>query len=83
MGQERMGEAIRVAVIFGPGSVIQPVWFEWRRRKHRVLATTFRHERRRGAARLLHFTVQGEGGLYELSYDTGTQTWALWGLEVE
>jgi hypothetical protein len=76
-------EAIRVAVIFGPNGRIQPVWFEWRRRKHTVLSTTYCYEGRRGESRLLHFTVTGEGGLFELTYNTQDQTWQLQGIEVE
>lgn len=72
-----------MAVIFGPGGTIKPVWFEWQRRKHTIIDTTYRFEGRRGESRLLHFTVQGEGGLFELTYNTGDQTWQLRGIEVE
>ena len=77
----RIREPIRVAVIFGPGSSISPVWFDWRRRKHTILETTYSWEGKRGDARLLHFSVRDEGGLYELTYDTREQTWALEGIE--
>jgi hypothetical protein len=76
-------EPIRVAVIFGPGGKIQPVWFEWQRRKHTVIDTTSRFDGKRGESRLLHFTVTDEGGLYELTYNTADQTWLLRGIEVE
>jgi len=76
-------EPIRVAVIFGPGGTIKPVWFEWQRRKHTVLTTTYRYEGKRGESRMLHFTVTDEGGLYELSYNTHDQSWLLSGIEVE
>jgi hypothetical protein len=77
----RIREPIRVAVIFGPGSSIRPVWFDWRRQKHTILETTYSWEGKRGDARLLHFSVRDEGGLYELTYDTVEQTWALEGIE--
>ena len=77
----RIREPIRVAVIFGPGSSISPVWFDWRRRKHTILETTYSWEGKRGDARLLHFSVRDEGGLYELTYDTREQTWTLDGIE--
>jgi len=76
-------EPIRVAAIFGPDGKIQPVWFDWRRRKHSVIDTTYRYEGRRGESRLLHFTVKAEGGLYELTYNTDDQTWQLRGVEVD
>ena len=74
-------ELIRVAVVFGPGRAIKPVWFDWKSRKHAVLETTYTWEGQHGEARLLHFAVRGEGGLYELVYDTKEQTWSLEGLE--
>ena len=83
MQQHHIREPIRVAVIFGPGGKIQPVWFEWQRRKHTIIDTTYRYEGRRGESRLLHFTVTGEGGLFELTYNTDDQTWQLRGIEVE
>lgn len=83
MQQYHTSEPVRVAVIFGPGGKISPVWFEWLRRKHTVTATTYRYEGRRGEARLLHFTVTADGGLFELSYNTDDQTWQLRSIEVE
>jgi hypothetical protein len=75
-------ELIRVAVVFGPGGTIKPVWFDWNNRKHAVLETTYSWSDLKGSARRLHFSVKGEGGLYELTYDTSDQTWELSGLEV-
>ena len=77
----RIREPIRVAVVFGPGSSIKPVWFDWKRQKHTILETTYSWEGKRGDTRLLHFSVRDEGGLYELTYDTTQQTWALEGIE--
>lgn len=83
MQRHQTREQIRVAVIFGGNGRIQPVWFEWRRRKHTVTAITYRYEGKQGDSRLLHFTVTDEGGLYELTYNTHDQTWQLRGIEVE
>lgn len=81
--QHKIHEPIRVAVIFAPNGKIQPVWFEWQRRKHTVLDITYRYGGRCGEKKLLHFAVRDEGGLYELTYDTGAQTWTLQGIEVD
>lgn len=75
-------EPIRVAVIFGPGNNIRPVWFDRRNRKHVVLETTYNWADHTGSARRLHFAVRDEGGLYELVYNTADQTWSLEGVEV-
>jgi hypothetical protein len=73
---------IRVAVVFGPGGTIKPVWFDWHNRKHAVLETTYIWSDLKGSAKRLHFSVKSEGGLYELTYDTSDQTWELSDLEV-
>lgn len=77
----RIRESIRVAVVFGPGRTIKPVWFDWKSRKHVVLETTYTWTDLKGSARRLHFAVRDEGGLYELTYDTVEQSWELSGLE--
>jgi hypothetical protein len=74
-------EPIRVAVVFGPGCSIRPVWFDWHNRKHVVLETTYTWSDSKGCSKRLHFAVRDVGGLYELTYDTGEQTWELSGLE--
>lgn len=72
---------IRVATVFEPGGKVRPVWFAWKREKHTILETTYTWEGRRGSARLLHFSVRDQGGMFELIYDTSNQTWCLEGLE--
>jgi hypothetical protein len=76
-------EDIRVAVIFGPGSTMKPVWFDWRRRKHTIEKVTYAWQERRGAATLLHFAVTDGGGLYELVYDSVARTWSLATLDAD
>lgn len=77
----RVKDPIRVAVVFGPGTTIKPIWFDWHNRKHPISETTYKWEGQRGDSKLLHFAVKNEGGLYELVYDTKAQTWALEGIE--
>lgn len=77
----KVKEPIRVAVVFGPGRTIKPVWFDWKNRKHAVLETTYTWCDLKGEARRLHFAVRDEGGLYQLTYDTNEQTWSLEGME--
>lgn len=68
---------IRVAVVFGPGRTIKPVWFDWQNRKHSILETTYTWTDLLGTVKRLHFSVRDEGGLYELTYNTVEQTWEL------
>lgn len=78
----RIRESIRVAVVFGPGRVIRPVWFDWKNRKHEVLETTYTWSDLKGTGKRMHFAVRDKGGVYELIYDTTEQTWELSRLEV-
>ena len=70
-----------MAVVFGPGRTIKPVWFDWNNRKHAVLETTYTWTDFMGCIKRLHFSVRDERSLYELTYDTNEQTWELSGLE--
>ena len=78
---QKLREDIRVAVIFGPGSAIRPVWFDWRRRKHTVEEITYSWQERQGEATILHFAVSDGASLFELAYDTTGRTWALSAVE--
>jgi hypothetical protein len=77
----RIKEPIRVAVVFGPGRTIKPIWFDWHNRKHGILETTYTWNDMKGNSKRLHFAVRDENGLYELTYDTTEGTWSLEGLE--
>ena len=79
---ERIREQVRVAAIFAPGRKIRPVWFDWKRRKHTVLETTYTWLEKSGDTVLLHFAVADGEALYELVYDTREQSWMLHGVEV-
>ena len=80
---ERIREPIRVAVVFGPGSNIRPVWFEWRRRKHTISSTTYKWSDRVGEETRLHFSVTDGEALFELVYNTSDQRWTLLNLQAE
>ena len=77
----RVKEPIRVAVVFGPGRRIKPVWFDWHNQKHEIIETTYVWSDRKGDSTRLHFAVRDSGGLYQLTYDTDEQTWNLEGIE--
>lgn len=74
---QKIREQIRVAVIFGPGNRVAPVWFDWRRRKHTVKEVTYTWQERRGEATILHFAVFDGADLFELAYNADSQLWAL------
>jgi hypothetical protein len=80
---QKIREDIRVAVIFGPGSSIRPVWFDWRKRKHAVREITYSWQERQGEVTVIHFAVSDGAGLYELAYDIAGRTWSLAALEAD
>jgi hypothetical protein len=70
-------EDVRVAVIFGPGSSIRPVWFDWRRRKYEVREVTYTWQERQGDATLLRFAVSDGVNLFELTFNSADRIWSL------
>jgi len=70
-------QEIRVAVVFGPGMKLKPVWFELNRRQHVIRTITNSWLERRGETSLLHFHVTDDGALYELIYNMKNAVWKL------
>jgi len=70
-------EDVRVAVIFGPGNSIRPVWFDWRRRKYEVREVTYTWQEREGEATLLRFAVSDGASLFELTFNSANRVWSL------
>jgi len=74
---ERPATPLRVAVVFGPGSRVKPVWFELDRRRHEIRETTYHWRDRVGETPLLHYAVSDGEALYELVYNTLSQNWTV------
>jgi len=72
---------LRVAVVFGPGNKIRPVWFDLNRRRHQVHTITNCWRDRRGDTVLLHFHVTDDGALYELVFNPSASSWQLLRIE--
>jgi hypothetical protein len=70
-------EDVRVAVIFGPGNSIRPVWFDWRRRKYEVREVTYTWQEREGETTLLRFAVSDGANLFELTFNSVSRIWSL------
>ena len=68
---------IRVAVVFGPGMKIKPVWFDMNRKQHTILQITNTWKARKGETTFMHFHVTDEGALYELICNMSDFTWRL------
>lgn len=74
---QKIRENIRVGVIFGPGPIIRPVWFDWGRRKYEVREVTYTWQERQGEATVLHFAVSDGANLFELTWNSASRVWAL------
>ncbi len=68
---------IRVAVVFGPGMKIKPVWFDINRKQHAITQITNSWKDRKGETAFLHFHVTDDGALYELVCNMSDLTWRL------
>ncbi len=80
---QKIREHIRVAVVFGPGDSVRPVWFDWGRRKYTVSEVTYTWRERRGEATILHFAVTDGANLFELTYNAVSQLWALTAVDTD
>ncbi|MBI2559781.1 MAG: hypothetical protein HYW14_01425 [Planctomycetes bacterium] len=79
----QINESVKVAVIFGNGRKIKPVWFEWNGRQHRIQSVTYVWNSKKGKAVIYHFSVTEGENLYELRYNTETSEWELAQVETE
>lgn len=78
---QKIREDIRVAVIFGPGTRVRPVWFDWGSRKYEVREVTYSWRERSGNAQMFHFAISDGASLFELVYDAAGQQWSLAAVE--
>lgn len=68
---------IRVAVVFGPGMKIKPVWFDLNRTQHTIQQITNSWRDKKGETVFMHFLVTDECALYELVYNMADASWRL------
>ena len=78
-----LDEPIVVAVVFGGGKKLRPVWFLRNGREHRIKAENAVWTTREGHAVVYHFSVSDGSDLYEICYNTEAMTWRLKGVEAE
>ncbi len=71
-----LDEPVSVAAVFSHGTV-KPVWFSRKNRRTNIREIAFTWKSRAGGAVILHFSVAGEGGLFELCFDTSAMNWRL------
>ncbi|MEI7542846.1 MAG: hypothetical protein WCJ94_06320 [bacterium] len=72
----KINEKIKVGAVFNKEGIC-PQWFKWKDRRIEVKETTYTWKTIDGAAEVLHFSVVGESGSYELSFNKKTLVWML------
>ena len=78
-----IGENISVIAAFGSFPKLRPLRFKWSNRRIDIKAVTYEWSTMQGNSRLLHFSVTDGNTLYELSFDTGSISWRIEGVETE
>ncbi len=78
-----IGERVEVAVLFGRGEKVRPVWFLWNGRKIKIREITYRWTEQEGEEVFFHFSVTDGASLYELAYSTKKLLWELVAVETE
>ena len=76
MSTTEIKEKVKVGVVFAAGEAA-PKWFLWRKKKIDVSEVTYTWRTAEGESVLVHYSVSGEGGLYELSYNQRSMDWML------
>lgn len=76
MSTTEIKQKIKTGVIFTSGGIYIK-WFEWNLRKIAVKRITHRWWTKEGENKILHFSVLGDGGYYEISYNLKTFEWIL------
>ncbi len=74
--ETQIGEKIAVACFFNGGKA-RPFCFWWRKRRYKVLEVAFVYVRGEGREKIWCFSVRGEGGWFEISFNQETFDWRL------
>ena len=70
-------QPVRVAAIFAPGEMPRPVWFELRNEQLRIAEVCYFWKSSLGDATILNFSVLTPQGVFELAFNTQSQSWQL------
>jgi hypothetical protein len=71
-----VGEKIRVVSLFEKGQV-KPLLFSWQNRIYKILQTAFSYSKNIGKDKVFYFSVETEGGEFELSFNREKFSWNL------
>jgi len=71
-----INEKIRVVSLFEKGK-IKPLLFSWQNRVYKILQIAFSYSKNSGKDKIFYFSVQTEGGGFELSFNREKFSWNL------
>ena len=84
MTSNSINENVRVYAVYNdpqnrhaPHERLQPVVFEWRKRRYRVRNITYVWRESQGDSELYHYAVSDGANVYELCYEARTFNWTL------
>jgi len=69
-------EKIRVVSLFENGQ-IKPLLFSWQNRLYKILQIAFSYSKNLGKEKIFYFSVQTEGGNFEISFNREKFGWEL------
>lgn len=76
-----MQERVSVFVLFGMDRPITPVKFRWNGRDIRIKKVNYIWKSKKGDATIWHFSLSGDGAIYQLSFDPISLIWSVDGVE--
>lgn len=71
-----VNEKIKVVSLFENGQ-IKPMVFIWRKRVYKVLRLIFTYTKNIGREKILYFSVECGGGVFELSFNREKFSWEI------
>ncbi len=72
-----MSEKVSVFALFGMDRPITPLRFRWNGRDINIKKVNYVWKSKRGDTTVWHFSVSGEGAVYQLSFDTRSLIWSI------
>lgn len=71
-----IGEKIKVVSLFENGQV-KPLLFSWQNRIYKILQIAFSYSKNVGKEKIFYFSVETEGGGFEISFNREKFGWEL------
>jgi len=71
-----INEKIRVVSLFEKGQ-LKPLLFSWRNRNYKIVRQVFTYSKDIGKEKVFYFSVDTNGGVFELSFNREKFSWEI------